>query len=365
MAWQEYAPNVPRFQGVSQRLLIEGERTNQNTNPRAEGLSAGTPGTRPTNWPALPTGVSTQIVGAATVNGVQGVLVRFFGVPSVTSGQLWPVGGAADVVIAGTTVSNSVFVALYAGSLTNVAQMDLRCASEGGATNFTPSAAMQRVSNIRVTTGVSSNTTLRWNYVDTVTAVDFTLFVGWPTREHAPFPSSPILPAVGTPATSVRSADLQNWTLASLGVAPNGACTILGAAMLPQAAPAGVSQAIVEVDDGSADNRFFIRNDAGGNAVNINRVLGGVAGTTTLAGTMTPGTLFRFGLTIDGAGRIAASFNGGAVVAVTGGPTTGLTTLRAGNNSSGSGPMFGELGSLRVLQGVVSDADLPALVNTL
>ncbi len=45
----EYAADVPRFNGSSTRLLIEGQRTNSLRNPRLEGGVAGSPGTYPTN----------------------------------------------------------------------------------------------------------------------------------------------------------------------------------------------------------------------------------------------------------------------------------------------------------------------------
>lgn len=77
---------------------------------------------------------------------------------------------------------------------------------------------------------------------------------------------------------------------------------------------------------------------------------------------MTPGSAFRAGLALDGAGRISGSFNGGAAQVVTGGPASGLTTLRLGNNAIGGTAMFGEVGALTVLPRALSDADLAARV---
>ncbi len=362
MAWQEFSANVPRYQGAAQRLLIEGERTNLNPNPRAEGSVAGTSGTLPTGWTATDTAVSRQIIGQTTRNGVSGLLVRYFGTPTGTGAQTL-VCGPADVVVAGTVVSNSVFVELVAGTLTNVSVFTLRSAAEAGGTNFTP-GLLARQTNVRTLAATGSSTALRWNYNDTVTPVEFTLFIGWPQREHAAFASSPILPAIGTPAASTRGADLASATLASLGVPANGACTILGTAMIPQQAPATASQIILHIDDGSDANRIMVRNSPGSANIVLTRTTATTPSDST-AQTITIGTLFRFGLTIDGAGNALLSVDGVSPLSVAGAPTSGLTTLRIGSNSGGTGNAFSEIGSLRVLQGVVSGAELQALVNTL
>ena len=366
MVWTPFAANAPRFVGTPRALLIEGQRTNLNTNPRAEGAVAGTPGTRPTGWPTIPSGVSTEIVGTVTVGGVPGLLVRFFGVPSTTTGQQFTIGGAPDVVVAGTVVSNSAFVRLHSGSLVNInaGVFNFRAGSSETGLDFTPSATLQRVTNTRTLVSTSSGTMLRWNYVDTVTAVDFTLFVGWPQREHAAFASSPILPAVGTPAASTRGADLVSATLASLGIGDNGACTVLGTIMIPQNAPATASQILFQIDDGSESNRYQVRNSAGGAFVLASRTIGG-ASSDASGFAVTAGTVFRFGASIDGDGRIAASVSGAAALAVAGGATSGLATLRIGSNASGVANLHGEVGSLRVLPYALSDAALAARVAAL
>jgi hypothetical protein len=191
------------------------------------------------------------------------------------------------------------------------------------------------------------------------------LRIGWPQLEIGAFASSPILPAVGTPAASTRGADLVTATLASLGIGANGACTVLVSAMLPQAAPAGVDQMLVQLDDGTDANRYRLRNLAGGLALVAGEVVAGSPSDAASAGSFVAGTPFRAGIAIDGAGRIAASFNGGAVQAVTGGPTSGLTILRLGNNAAATAGLFGEVGTLRVLRYALGDAALAAAVAAL
>jgi hypothetical protein len=93
-------------------------------------------------------------------------------------------------------------------------------------------------------------------------------------------------------------------------------------------------------------------------------VTGGSAADAAAAGTMTPGTPFRAGLTHNGAGRAAFSVNGAAAQAVTGAPTA-FTKLHLGNNAAGTAPMFGETLLLRVLPEGLSDSALAAAVAAL
>jgi len=178
--------------------------------------------------------------------------------------------------------------------------------------------------------------------------------------ELGAFASTPILPAVGTPAASTRGADLVSATLASLGIGANGACTVLGTAMLPQASPAAGSFTLFSISDGTANNRIFVRDNNSTNLL-LWRVAGGAASNAS-AGSYTAGTVFRFGASIDGAGRVAFSNNGGTAATVTGAPTSGLGTLNVGNGVAGTEAFYGEIGRLRVLPFPVSDAELQRLV---
>lgn len=212
--WQEVPENMPRFDhdpttGVCRGLLIEPQATNRNTNPRCEGFSVGvigSGGALPTGWGGPSSTVTREILGTTVINGVTCLLIRFTGVPGTTGPIEWRVGSGGETTTVGTRVINSVFVALVAGTLTNVGGFSLR--TEGSAqTGFTPSATLQRIVNNRVITGTTSATIIRYNYTDTVTAVDYTLAVGWPQRQHEDILSTPILPPVGTLAQSTRGSD--------------------------------------------------------------------------------------------------------------------------------------------------------------
>jgi len=379
--WVEAVADVPRFGGTARRLLVGGQRTNLVRNPRCEGVVAGTPGTGPTNWSisAGSNGITREIVGAGVGGGINYVDVRVYGTAEATTFTTCHFDTLTQFPIApGAIVTVSCFLRLVGGSLTGISLPT-------GATNFnSASAALDQYALItpvptnapltgqRFTVTSTSSTFSNVNTAFmrpftqlTITSgatVDCTLRIGWPQVEMAPFASSPILPAVGTPAASTRGADLVSATLASLGIGANGASTVLMSAMLPQAAVSPTNAVLLQIDDGTDINRFLIRNDFGTNN------LGGVwftsvgSGVTGSAGTFVAGTPFRIGATIDGSGRIAASFNGNAPVEVTGGPVSGLTRLRLGNTASGTVSMFGEVGHVRVLPYAVSDTALQSLL---
>lgn len=376
LTWSEFAADAVRYQGSARRLLIEGTRSNRIRNPRAEGAVAGTPGTLPTNWAisGLPSGVGSSVVGVVTTNGVQGLRIRVNGTPAATATARLDLETLTSITAAnGQVWTGSAFLRLQAGAQANLG-LSLRVMGRDSAqaafnavgTAVTLTSALARAAattTMATATVVSASLELQLSFTLNQ-AVDCTFDIGWPQMEQASFASSPILPVAGTPAVSTRSADLLTAPLASLGIGANGACTVLCWAVLPQASPASVDQNLVSIDDGTNNNRYRIFNVAGGSSVNAGRSTAGT-GLTSLAGTMTPGSAFKAGMSIDGAGRVAGSLNGAAAVAQTGGPTAGLTTLRIGNNAGNTGPLCGLLAECRVLPFAVSDAVLAGLVAAL
>jgi hypothetical protein len=226
-----------------------------------------------------------------------------------------------------------------------------------------------RVTCTGTVSGVASNVRPRISLVagsttytgDGVSGVDI-----WALQaEQGPFASTPILPPVGAPAASTRGTDILTAPLPALGIADSGACTVLWRGVF-NATNFGDSQTIVGIDNG-ADNRCDLRVSLAGIPTVI-RVTGGALATSAFGITaVTPGATVRAGMTIDGAGRVAAFYDGfasGAVQAVTGGPTSGLTTFRHGT-SQGARPLWGETHTLTVLPRVLSDTDLQAAVAAL
>ena len=367
----EFAADIPRFNDIARRLLIEGQRTNSFRNPRCEGAVAGTPGTMPTFWSVGATlGLTSSVVGTGTEDGLSYVDVRFFGVPTSTGSLQINHDTATTGVSDGQVWTYSLFSRLVGGSLANLGQAALVASAGTGNTvaSYTPQSSRlgsNRNTSIVTAAGGATNVLARWRISVTINlAVDFTVRLGAIQLELGAFVSSPIFPSVGTPATSTRGADNVTTTLARLGIGDNGAGTYLTTFMIP--AFGGFSQGVITVDIGTTTDRYVIRYDQG-TGLRLYRTTGGAASPITM---LTPaqtvaGTLYRLGMVIQGDGTVRACVDGGAIFTRTGGPTTGLTRLILGATNTNAELLFGEIGTLRVLPYAVSDAELQARVAAL
>ncbi len=354
--WTEVGADVPRFVGGSGRLLIEGQRSNAFPNPRGEFAAAPTfpQATQPAGWNTSASGVTATVVGAGTVNGLPYVDIRYqsASAPGFIE-QMFH--GAAFGPSAGT-VTFSVFVQHVGGSLAGVNAVQAFIPNFGS----TPAALDGSLRRAAHTATLSAQRNPRARFELTAGAVlDFTVRFAAPQYESGAFASTPILPAPGSQVASTRGADLATATLTGLGLGPSGASTLFWSGVLPQAAPAGQAQTILQLDDGTQTNGFMLLNEAGGTSIVARAVSGGAASDIVL-GSAAPGGVLRIGLALSGAGRLAATLNGGATQAVTGGPTGGLTTLRLGIDASGDRAMFGESLALQLHRIVFGDAALPA-----
>jgi hypothetical protein len=187
-----------------------------------------------------------------------------------------------------------------------------------------------------------------------------------PQLELGSFASTPILPPIGTPAASMRGTDILTALLSDLDIGSNGACTVLWRGAF-SATNIGNSQTIAAIDDGTAANRCEIRLTSTG-IPEVIRVTAGVVAQSNFGGAPpTPGATMRAGFTLDGAGRLAgvvAGYNGGAVEAVAGTATVGLSTFRHGTSVGNSRELWGETHTLTVMP-PRSDAEMQALVAAL
>jgi hypothetical protein len=227
LTWQEYAADVPRFHGSAQRLLIEGQRTNSVPNPRAQGAVAGTPGTLPSNWNTIiGSGVSREVIGAVTVNGLPGLRLRFFGTPSANGNiQVQYVQNNVVAASAGQVWTHTAFYRLAAGSLANLTNIRIRTRVSGSSQDVLTvlSPAMDGTLR-RYGHTVTCNAGATFIYAELTFVitngqpVDGTVDFIAPQLELGPAASTPILPPVGTPGASTRGADVVTASLASLGV---------------------------------------------------------------------------------------------------------------------------------------------------
>lgn len=370
----EAAADTPRYNSTTQRLMLEGARTNIISNPRNVGS----------------TGWTTSSVSVAYVTGPDGVVGSAARITEALATANHNVQVATGVVPTG--VGDGVAVVVYfrpdtcttaqiysnaaAFSTVGFANFDLTGAGAVGTIGAgTSRATIQKIgdwyrceavftatasSGITVTicTTTASTAARAQSYLGTGRTLD----VFWPSIERNAFGASTILPAVGTPAQSVRGHDSLSATLASLNI--SGPMTVLASAVINVNAPSASSQMIIQVDDGSEANYFALRNAAGGATIigSRNTASSGAQGSST--GSMTAGTLFRVGLSIDGT-SMTYYITGGTAQTVAGGPSSGLTTLRFGDSSDGTRGMYGELASAKYLNHAVDGVALAALVDAL
>ena len=181
-------------------------QTNQIRNNTMQGAVAGSPGTVPTNWATVALGVSRQIVGSGIENGVSYIDIRFFGTPSSSADiqvLFEPNNGIAAANL--TTYTESVFVALVGGSLTNISAVRLAVGTYSAAAAFLQyltganiggsiTSTMQRFST-SVTTSNASTAFAQPAVGLSATsgqAVDFTLRVGWPQLVQGAVAGDPV-----------------------------------------------------------------------------------------------------------------------------------------------------------------------------
>jgi hypothetical protein len=345
------ATNAPRFDYnpstlAAQGLLIEEARTNGIRNNTMVGAVAGTPGTLPTNWSVSGgTGLTREIVGTGTFNGVTYIDIKLSGSSSASFLDLYfePTNGIAAVN--GQTWSAAYWVQVVAGSLTNVSsvnlaalQFDSGLASLGSATNGTASASAgstwQRITRTHTTNNAA--TAYIRPYIalglSTGVAIDITLRIGLPQLELGAFATS-VIPTTTTALT--RAADVASVNTLSPWF--NATESTLYMEMTPVGVTATAGAPYVEIDNGALTERIRMIQTSTSTMQNVTTVANVTSGNSvTPATTYTANTTYKVavGIKLD---DMQSAVNGvaGTVDTTTLIPT-GLTTLRFARTSSGS-----------------------------
>jgi hypothetical protein len=378
VTWRSYGADIPRWVGAEARLLIGGQRTNLLADTRTVGR---------TGW--INTGIDSA-VGAVGPNGVSDAATLMTentatsthetvtGSVSLTSGLaytlsalllpgtcenvqlLFRVGGFgndawANFVLTGNGSVGTSGPAVTAASVEKIGNW-YRCQITA------PATATTTTSPVAIMMGTSGSNGRGPSFLGT----GRTLTLAWPQLELGSFASTPILPPTGSPGASTRGTESLTAPLSSLYIADSGACTVLWRGAF-SATNIGNSQTIAAIHDGTTANRCEIRLTSTG-IPEVIRVTAGVVAQTNFGGAPpTPGATMRAGFTLDGAGRLAgvvAGYNGGAVAAVVGTATVGLSTFRHGTSVGNSRELWGETHTLTVMP-PRSDAEMQALVAAL
>jgi hypothetical protein len=230
--WITVANNIPCI--TDKGLLVEDFATNGLRNSAAVGAVPGAPGTLPTFWadPLPFQGLSRNVVGTGTENGIDYVDVRYSGTPApgFTFNLRHEVNPAPPIAVStGQTWTASVFATLVGGTLAGVPTVTI------GYQGFDVSHAFKesQITPVTLATGALglSRKTFSFNITNAATKeifsqvsftvttgvpVDFTVRVGWPQLERANqtigvFATSPIRT---TNAAITRAGDVVKMTRA-------------------------------------------------------------------------------------------------------------------------------------------------------
>lgn len=340
--WSTVAANTPRISDLG--LLVEESRTNSITNNSMQGAVIGTPGTIPTNW-GSPAGnnLSIAVVSVATQNGIDVIDIRLFGTPNATgAAHLFFEGSTQVAALQNQVWSSSAFLAVSSGGTTNFSAIGLTVLANnsGGAGIQTTvfdllgagiNSTLTRYSNVAQTlsgaTTAFANSSIRFAYTNG-SPVDITLRVGWPQLELGASVTSPIRT---TAAAATRAADAITLTTPPVF----GAAYTLYAKGTPQALAAfGNSQTLLEIDDGTGNNREILaRQSATGNSIG-NSISGG--SNTVLGNTVSwsPNTSGKEAQAVA-TGDQAFVFNGSSVSTGAGALPINVNVVRFGTRFDG------------------------------
>jgi hypothetical protein len=219
-ALTEVGSNAVRWNGEA-GLFEEAASTNEIRNPRCEGAVVGDisgAGSLPTNWDADVEGATVSVVRTSYINGSPSARIRFSGTPTGDP-VVWFEATDGIAALTAEDWTAAVGVALQAGDLTNVTGLKLRIQelTSGGAEVVTEDVDLDQLDALHrrfflshTLDGGGTVAAVRFGILvdwDGSGAIDLTLDLFTPQAEEQTAPTSPILPPIGSPATSTRAAE--------------------------------------------------------------------------------------------------------------------------------------------------------------
>jgi len=286
------------------------------------GAVAGTPGTLPTNWTtSLAGGVSREIVGIGTANGINYIDIRIFGTTTNTNLAL-------NLVLEGNTIAaavgqvwtSSAWVSLVGGTTTGITNVYLtQTERSSGGTDLAYLNGTSFLSTINSNVRRTYSPTLSnastafivpslWvTHTGIGAAVDFTLRIGLPQLEQGAFATS-VIPTTTTALTRAQDRAVVNtispWYNSVAG-------TIYAEFSLTLPASGG-NQFFTQTSDNSYNNRI-VNNISSTAFPNTSTVSGGTSdGFASTAGAVTANTTVKVAAAYA-SNDLAISLNGGTV----------------------------------------------------
>ena len=331
------------------------------------GAVAGTPGTVPTNWSVSSAGgLSREVVGSGTINGINYIDIRIFGTTTNASLALNVYFDAATQIAAlnGQTWTNSLWAQIVGGSITGISQIYLAMVElNAGGSDLAYLSGIDFKSTIgtfsrRIYTAATTNASTAFirpglwvNSTGIGAVIDITFRIGLPQLELGAFATS-VIPTTTTSLT--RSADaaavntLSPWYNATEG-------TIFVEAS-PQASNVA-SILLTDLNTAVTDRISLAKLITSGNA-SLAVLVASVTQVSTNSGPWTATGKFAGAYKLN---DFASSLNGSAAATDTSGTIPAVTQLFLGRRADGANILNGYLRRVTYYPRRLSDAELQAI----
>ena len=284
------AANVPRLSymyGSCPALLLEPQRTNSIRNSSMVGAVAGSPGTLPTNWTSITSGLTFSVVGVGTENGLPYVDVRLNGTATGTGASLRFDANTQIVASNGQTWASSFWIKSISSTSPplNYANTAIESTAAGGfvASNsqvLTITSTLTRNTFIRTIASATTERIINGIFFSLTNGAsyDFTIRIAAPQMELGAFATTWINT---TNAAATRLAD----TFSRNNIYTNGLITSSGGTWFVE-----LRGNVAYTRDGTGNfwlgdsstgsggtvNSLTFRNNGGGSSrLAINKVIGG------------------------------------------------------------------------------------------
>ena len=356
-------------------LLIEEQRTNSIRTNTMQGAVAGTPGTMPTNWATFTTrtGLTREIVGTGTENGITYIDIRISGTPN-TSGT-YSVLFETNTGISAANAQNwaqSVYLKLQSGSFSGISSV-VQNQDERSTTTY-----IRTNSSAPITITSQALSTQRFVFSSTLSggatvahlvpyltltldgaAIDITLRIGLPQLEQGAFATS-VIPT--TTAAATRSADVASITGANFSSWFNSTQgTVCAELMRPSLIASTAFANAWSISDNTADERYLVYNTGGSQTMDVAVTDGGVGQATLSApGVITTNSQIKTAFAYA-ANDFAWVRDAGTVQTDTSGTLPTVDRLYIGANSVGSGQWTGHIQRIAYYPRRLTNAELLAI----
>jgi hypothetical protein len=249
-------------------------------NSTGAGVVAGTPGTLPTNWATSLNGLTQQIIGTGTENGIPYIDFKLSGTATGTNVRIIFEAGSQITAANGQIWTESIYAKLIDTTLPPTAYLlqVFETTSGGvfvtvGNVNFTPNATLTRYEFTRTLNGGGTVGAVQPMIQFTVVngqSYDFTIRVGIPQMEQSAFATSPIF---SNNVSTTRNADVITKTAISSIIPQTKGGLFFDGYLQAGSLSDGVARNFfnVGVDSNNRINLFRLNNQ-----ITLSIVLGGV-----------------------------------------------------------------------------------------